>query len=353
MATRAFTRERLKKTIISPGTSIADSIVSHRAGFGVLLICDEHEKLLGAITDGDFRRALLDSMSMSDSCLKIATKDLLMASFDVSDEEALFLMDKGCESTLNYLPLMEDGKLVGLLLRKDIVPEQPLDICAVVMAGGEGKRLRPLTDNVPKPLLPVGGIPLLERIVCQLRAAGIKKLYFGVHYLAEQIEEFFGDGEKFGLEINYLREKTPLGTGGALRLLEGSESHVLLMNGDVLTKINLRAMFRFHKQHDASITVGICQYKMPVSYGVVRCDGVHVREIREKPELTFFINAGIYFISPPALALLPERERFDMPDFIRHQVHAGYNVIGFPLFEYWLDIGKMEDYQQAQLEVRE
>jgi len=223
---------------------------------------------------------------------------------------------------------------------------------AVIMAGGFGTRLQPLTNDTPKPMLPVGGRPLLEVAVSQLQRAGIRRVNVTTHYLPDKIVNHFGDGRRFGVELNYVNEESPLGTAGALQLLEPWSTTLLVMNGDILTDVNIRSLLSYHREHDAAFTVAVRQYEFRVPYGVVEGEEGMVRAIVEKPELSFFVNAGIYLIEPEVREFISPGFRLDMPDLVRSLIDAGRRVANFPVREYWLDIGRHTDYEQAQQDIR-
>jgi NDP-sugar pyrophosphorylase family protein len=216
------------------------------------------------------------------------------------------------------------------------------------MAGGKRTRLMPLTADTPKPMLPVGDKPLLELIIGQIRAAGIRQVNIATHQLKEKITEHFGDGKRFGIDIDYIDEESPLGTAGALGLIEPPADPILVMNGDVLTRMDFRSMVSYHKKNEADLTVGVRQYDLSVPYGVVECDGPLVKQLREKPMFNFMVNAGIYVVEPAVLSYIPAGKRFDMTDFIQTLMDSGRRVVAFPVIEYWLDIGQHTDYQKAQ-----
>jgi len=222
----------------------------------------------------------------------------------------------------------------------------------VVMAGGFGMRLRPLTQSVPKPMLPVGNSPLLERMILQLRNGGIRDINLTTYYLPETITEHFGDGQKFGVQISYHQETHPLGTAGGLRHLKPASDTLLVMNGDILTSVPFQALVAFHRFHHADMTIGVRSYDIDVPYGVVECDGIDVVSLREKPKLNFFINAGTYLLNTKVLDFIPEGQRFDMTDLIQVLMKAGLKLVTFPIREYWLDIGCPEDYDKAQEDAR-
>ena len=219
------------------------------------------------------------------------------------------------------------------------------------MAGGLGSRLYPLTQNTPKPMLPVGDQPLLQRIVCHLRDCGFRKVHISTFHCGEQIQEYFGDGSDFGVEIKYLVEDQPLGTAGALGLLENAGRGVLVLNGDILTQIDFNEMIEFHYENNAALTMATHPYRTQVPYGVVESNGHHVLGMREKPQLTFSVNAGIYVLSPAVHARIQKNQKLMMSELIQRLIDDRQCVIAFPFEEYWLDIGQHEHYLQAQDDV--
>jgi dTDP-glucose pyrophosphorylase/CBS domain-containing protein len=348
----AWNERRLSAAIIAPGASISEAMAQlDKAATGVLLICDKDRHLLGSLTDGDFRRAILRRKSLSEPCATIASSRPITAPISVSSSEALRLMN---EHDISQLPMVDsDGRVQKLILSKDIVPNRELPLSAVVMAGGLGTRLLPLTEKVPKPMLPLGGRPLLELTVAQLRRAGIKNVNVTTHYLPETISDYFGTGEMFGVRLNYLQEEQPLGTAGGIKLLKQFDATMLVINGDILTGVPFGAMLDYHRAYHADLTIGVRKYEVQVPFGVVDCDDVHVKGLEEKPSLSFFINAGTYLIEPAVRDFIPAGQRFDMTELISKLIEAGRIVVSFPIMEYWLDMGRHEDYAKAQQDVRD
>ncbi|MDP2599159.1 MAG: nucleotidyltransferase family protein, partial [Deltaproteobacteria bacterium] len=255
------------------------------------------------------------------------------------------------ERLLSHIPITNnEGQIVGLVTSDEFIVDSVLDLHAVVMAGGLGTRLMPLTEHTPKPMLRVGEKPLLEIIVDQLRQAGIQKVNVTTHHHSEKIKEHFGNGYNFGVDISYVSEERPLGTAGALSLLEQSGQTMLIINGDILTDVDFRAMHNFHKEHDADLTVAVRSYEMEVPYGVIESNGVVVREVREKPRISWMVNAGIYLLEPHVQRLVPTGQSFNMTDLIQQLLEENLNVISFPIHEYWLDIGAHAEYKKAQEE---
>jgi dTDP-glucose pyrophosphorylase/CBS domain-containing protein len=342
---------RFESAVVSPDTSIADAIAAlDKAGTGALVLCTQGRVLRGLLTDGDIRRAILQDKPMNAPCDTIATRVPMVAPRFITSAEALDLMN---QHDINHLPLVDaENRVVEFLLRKDLIPDVRLDLSAVIMAGGYGKRLLPLTENVPKPMLPVGDRPLLELIIGQLRRSGIRDVNLTTHYLPESIVNHFGDGQKFGVRLNYVKEDHPMGTAGGLRQMNRPTGPILVINGDILTGVHFQEMLIYHRQHLAELTVGVRRYDMQVPFGVVECKGERITKLREKPSLSFFINAGTYLLEPSAWDYIPEGRRFDMTDLIQALLDDGRPVASFPIMEYWLDVGRHEDYQKAQEDVR-
>jgi NDP-sugar pyrophosphorylase family protein len=254
---------------------------------------------------------------------------------------------------LHHLPLIDDaGRLVGLESDVELYEGAEKDNWVVLMAGGLGQRLRPLTDDTPKPLLPVGDRPLLEIIINRFTAQGFRKFYISVNYRADLVEAHFGDGAKFGAEIRYLREDEPLGTGGAVGLLpERPALPFVVMNGDLLTTINFEALVEFHHQHGADLTLCVRRYSHQIPYGVAEIQGGEVVSIVEKPNHECFISGGIYVLSPTVFDRLRPQRHIDMPDLMRELITEKCRVTAFPVTEYWIDIGRIEDLERARQEI--
>ena len=321
-------------------------------GEGIALVTGDEGKLLGTVTDGDLRRATLAGLDFDKE-----TVDALLGQREGKQAHPLTapvgtkpieLMRMMRASRLRHIPLVDaKGRVKELALLRELALEDELPVTAVVMAGGLGTRLRPLTEKTPKPMLPVGDRPVMEHVLEQLQKVGISQVSITTHYKAEAIVEHFGDGRRFGLEIDYLNEKEPLGTAGALGLLKPREGPVLLINGDVMTQVNFRSMLSYHADNKADMTVGVRRFELQVPYGVVEMEGSEVRRLDEKPTYRFFINAGVYLIEPRVLTLIKDRERLDATELIDRLLASGKKVVGFPIHEYWLDIGRPDDYVQA------
>jgi len=324
---------------------------------GIALVVDTERHLLGTITDGDIRRAILAGIdpetlvSVLLSC-KVGTPypKPVTACVGTGRKELFALMRK---YVLRHIPILDDdGKIMDLVVMDDLLPAHDLPLQAVIMAGGSGTRLGPLTKDLPKPMLPVGGKPLMERVIEQLRQAGIRRVNVTTHYKPEKIIEHFGNGKAFGVELRYVNEDRPLGTGGALGLMRTPTEPLLVINGDILTQVDFRDMLAYHQEHQADMTVAVRQYSIKVPFGMVECEGTRIRGLNEKPHMRFLVNAGIYLLEPSVYQFIPKGEHFNMTDLIQWLLDAGRIVVSFPIIEYWLDIGQHEDYKQAQDDVQ-
>ncbi len=347
----------LEDLCIPPECTIRAAIESiDRGGLGIALIVDLGRRLIGTVSDGDIRRAMLDSIDLEQPVQILLSRKSntqyskpITAKLGENPESLMALM---MQYAVHVIPILDDvGILHDLITMDDLFPTENLPIQAVIMAGGFGSRLRPLTEELPKPMLPVGGRPLMEVLLEQLQQAGIRRVNVTTHYLPEKITEHFGDGKAFGVEINYVNEERPLGTGGALGLLPQPVEPMLVVNGDVLTRVNFRSMLAFHQENHADLTVAVRQYDVEIPFGVIESDGVLVKGVREKPRLSHFVNAGIYLLDPSVYQFIPNGEHFNMTDLIQWLIDAGRRVVCFPVSEYWLDIGQHADYVRAQTDM--
>lgn len=342
----------LSQFTIPPNARIRDAMETiDESEAGIALVVDDDQHLIGTITDGDVRRALLAGQRLEDEVEAPLTRGELgetrphTADPQTPSRELLRRMN---ENEIRQIPLVDDeGRLQNLALLSDLIETEALPLTAVVMAGGFGTRLQPLTEDVPKPMLPVGDRPLLERIVEQLREAGIPRVVLTIHYKRNQICEHFGDGSDFGVEIEYVEEDEPRGTAGSLAELD-PETPLLVMNGDILTDVDVRSLFAFHRDQEAAATVAVKEHEVEVPYGVVETEGATVTGLREKPVLRRFVNAGIYLLEPSVLERVPDNGAVDMTDLVEDLLAEDGRVVSFPIREYWRDIGEPEDYRNAE-----
>jgi dTDP-glucose pyrophosphorylase len=329
---------------------------------GIVFVVGEDHRLENTVTDGDIRRAILAGLGLDASIAELlktgwkATGRLpVTASSESTREEQLAIMAR---MRVRHLPLIDGhGKVAGVSMFKaeDAADKktEELPVQAVIMAGGFGTRLRPFTDNMPKPMLPIGGRPLMERTIERLHRSGINRINITTHYLPEKIIQHFGTGKRFGVELNYVSEEEPLGTAGSLGLVGETAEPLLVMNGDILTRVDYKELLDFHRANKAELTVGVRQYEFKVPYGVIEANDGIVRVLKEKPSYNFLVNAGIYLLEPSVRKLIPPDVRFDMTDLIDQLLTNGGVVASFPIVEYWVDIGQHDDLKRAQDDISE
>jgi dTDP-glucose pyrophosphorylase/predicted transcriptional regulator len=320
--------------------------VIDRGAAQIALVVDGNRRLLGTVTDGDFRRALLRGLSMQTPVEEFMHRDFRALPATATNEDALSIMRS---KFIHQIPALDDsGRVVSLFRLEELIKPRERPNSVVIMAGGKGERLRPLTSNCPKPMLRIDGKPILEIILEQCIEVGFREFYFSINYLKEQIKDYFGDGSSWQVNIQYLEEHKPLGTAGALSLLPSMSEHPLLvLNGDVLTRVDYGHLLRFHSEHKASATLCVQEHTTRIPYGVVRMVGGVVQAIEEKPVLSNYVNAGIYLLEPGLLELVPSGQFFDMPQFIEKAMEQQHRVSAFPIHEYWLDVGLPETLERA------
>ena len=350
-------KKPIETYLISTESTIRDVLACINRSEGIALVVDADRRLQGTVTDGDVRRAVLAGVNIQASVQRLfEQRDKAIYPKPITAPQAtpaIDLIDIMKAQGVRQIPLLDEtGRVVDVAILEDLVNSYELPLKAVVMAGGFGKRLMPLTEDLPKPMLHVGGKPMLEHIVNQLQNSGIRKVHMTTHYKPEAIRDHFGTGQDFGLEIQYVNEDEPLGTAGALANLDQSDEPMLVLNGDILTQVDFRAMLAFHREQKADLTVAVRQYDFQVPYGVMTCEGAKVLGVEEKPVYNFFVNAGIYMLEPHAHRSIPSGERFDMTDLIAKLTSTGGRVAAFPVVEYWMDIGQHVDYEQAQKDVQ-
>lgn len=341
-----------KTVAVLPQTPLEKAIISlDKGGLGIVLVTDADDMLLGTMTDGDVRRALLRHQTMATPVSEIMCTTPQVAELHWPREKLLSIMES---TRILQLPLVDLGRrVVGIETLHNILGHKKLENPVFLMAGGFGKRLYPLTQDCPKPMLKVGNKPILELILQSFADAGFHRFYISTHYLPEVIRDHFGDGSRWDVSIQYIHEVEPLGTGGALGLLPHDEIDlpIFLMNGDLLTRVDYRSLLDFHERHEGSATLCVREYESQIPYGVIKRDGYRITQIVEKPVQRCFISAGIYILSPELIRRVRPGERIDMPTLLEREIGAGRNVNMFPVHEYWLDIGRMDDFQRAQQEV--
>jgi len=334
--------------LLKPSDTLETAIqILHAGGKRIALVADKNKKLLGTVTDGDIRRALINHVTMNCSVKEVMNS---RPSTALASESPDFIISKMKSRDLLSIPLVDNyGTLVGLETLQHLLEKRRNDNPVFIMAGGFGTRLHPLTEKKPKPLLNVGNRPILETIIKRFIEVGFHNFYISTHYKAEMIREHFGDGSSMDINIEYLHEEKPLGTAGALGLLPDSmpDLPVIMMNGDILTKVDFEHLLDFHQEQNGLATMCIREYDFQVPYGVVEIEEQHVTTIVEKPVQKFFVNAGIYVLDQKLINQIDGKSYLDMPNLLEAQIENSEHVSVFPIHEYWLDIGRMEEYESA------
>lgn len=341
--------KRFQDITISPGSSILQAIETlNSTSLQVLLVVDRDMHLLGTVTDGDIRRGILRGLGLDAAIDNAMNTHPITIGRDIGRDAALSLMRS---KSIHCVPVVDESRrVVGLETETRLLWQGIEDTWVVLMAGGLGMRLRPLTESVPKPLLEVNGKPMLEHIIGRLAEQGFRRFFLSVNYKSEMIKGHFGDGAGYGVEISYIEEDKPLGTGGALSLLpaDGMSDNIIVMNGDLLTTLNFRQLLDFHRAHGGVATMAVRDYSIRVPYGVVQVDDENFIDVVEKPAHSYFVNAGIYVIGSEQLQHIPKEVFFDLPDLFGLLKMQGKKVTVFPLREEWRDIGNFQDYELAQ-----
>jgi dTDP-glucose pyrophosphorylase len=323
-----------------------------KAAMQIALVIDDSDKLLGTLTDGDIRRGLLRGLDLNSSIKTIVYKTPTVANISDTKEEILKL---ALSKKLHQVPIIDnDGKIVGIQEIEELIKPKNKTNKVILMVGGLGTRLRPLTENTPKPMLKVGNKPILQTIVEKFAEYGYTNIVMCVNYKSHIIQDYFGNGSKFGVTIEYILEEQRMGTAGALSLLKEKPCEpFFVMNGDLLTNVNFEHLHNYHLSNNSLGTMCVREYDIQVPYGVVNIKGSKILSIEEKPTQSFFVSAGIYMLSPDVLEYIPKNEFYDMPTLFEKLISENKNTISFPLREYWLDIGRIEEYKRANDEYDE
>lgn len=337
-----------RKTLISPSLPILETVrVINASAAQIAVVVDQGGHLLGTVTDGDVRRGILAGIPLSSPVEKVMNRTPVTA---LKGRRRLSLIATMRQKFVGQVPLLDaDGRVVGLETMVGLFRQEHLDNPVILMAGGLGTRLRPLTHTIPKPLLPVGGKPIIEWTISSLASQGFGRFTLCLNYKPEIFRQCLGDGERLGVQLDYVEEVEQLGTAGALSLLPNRPTvPAIVMNGDVLTAGNMRQMLEFHAATGADATLCVSEHRIQVPYGVARVDGDTLVDLQEKPSQSFLVNAGIYALSPHVFDLLEHGQRIDMPDLLLSLIRKGGKVSAFPLHEYWRDIGRIEDLSGAE-----
>ena len=321
--------------------------VINRTGAGIALAVDSEFRLVGTISDGDIRKALIERCPLDSPVLPHINRDCFSVLPSVSRAEVLDIMHA---RRFEQIPIVDErNRLIGLHLLHDILGNVPRPNWAVVMAGGKGKRLRPFTESVPKPMIKVAGRPILERVILHLISSGIRRIFISVNHLGEIIENHFKDGSNFGAEIEYLRENEPLGSGGAISLLPEIPEHpILVMNGDLIAEANCGDMINFHTQNEFYATMGVYSYFHQVPYGCVEIKEKKLASLEEKPVLEKMVNAGIYVLSPQAINAIPKNTPYPITTLFENALSKNIDCGAYAIEKEWLDVGSPQQLRQAR-----
>ncbi len=314
-----------------------------------LFVIDTDKKLIGTLTDGDIRRALINNILIDATISKVMNhnfKTLVTGNFSLSDIDVIK------KKEIDLVPFIdENGRIIKIIDFTKLNTVLPIDV--VLMAGGEGKRLKPLTDNLPKPMLVVGEKPIIEHNIDRLISFGVDSIFISIKYLGEKIKNYFNNGASKGISIQYTEEDKPVGTIGAVKLISNFiYDDVLIMNSDLLTNIDYEEFYRFFKNNNASMAVACIPYQVSLPYGIIEHQGVNVTAIKEKPTYTYYSNAGIYLVKKEVLDNIPSNELFNATDLIDVLIKKSKTVINYPILSYWLDIGKPDDFEKAQEDIK-
>lgn len=345
---KQISTERWRKALLVVDATLQQAIRSlDESALQIALVVSADGALLGTLTDGDIRRGLLRGLELNSSIDTIVQREPLVVPPQLSRDTVLQLMQA---NKIHQLPVVDqDRRVVGLHLWNELMTPGLRSNLIVIMAGGQGTRLRPHTENCPKPLLPVGGKPMLEHIIERAKAEGFQRFVLAIHYLGHMIEDYFGDGSRWQVQIDYLREESPLGTAGAIGLLNPRpEIPFLVSNADVLTDIRYGELLDFHCRHNAAATMAVRLYEWQHPFGVVRTKGVDIVGFEEKPIARSHVNAGIYVLEPRALDTLSAGEHCDMPTLFSRLQECSLRTIVYPMHEPWLDVGRVDDLERAQ-----
>lgn len=338
--------------LLHQSSTIRDAMRSlDKGSLRICLLVNENNQLLGTVTDGDIRRALLRDANMDDAVSLVMNTNPITAEQDSSREQRLQLMN---QHDLTAIPIVDAAnKVVGLETLHQAMAPQQHDNPVFIMAGGFGTRLQPLTDHCPKPMLRVGDKPMLEHLISQFINLGFSNFYISTHYLPEVIHNHFGDGSKWQVSIHYVHESQPLGTGGALGLLPKNlpDMPLIMMNGDVLTKLNYAHLLQHHLNNTFDATVCVREDEHRVPFGVIETENQLITNVVEKPTYRYKINTGIYILNPEIVHSVQPDQRIDLPTLLEQHRHQGKRIGTYTSYDYWLDIGQMKDYQKAQRDI--
>ncbi|NFN92754.1 CBS domain-containing protein [Clostridium botulinum] len=341
----------IEKLIILENSTIKTALMKiDETGQGIVLVTDNRNKLLGTITDGDIRRALLAGKCLESPICNVVHNSPVCANVHMSKEE---IKDLFIKKAIKQIPVIDDeNKVIDIISIHDILLPEGNENPVIIMAGGLGTRLKELTKEVPKPMLKVGQYPILQHIINNFKQYGYNKIFISVNYKSEIIENYFQNGYAHGVKIDYLKEQKRMGTAGGIKLAsESLNTPFFVINGDIFTSLNVDNMMKFHKQNNFDITVGIRKHMFQIPYGVVEIENSYIIELKEKPTIDYFINAGVYCLNPSVLRYIPENKYFEITDLINICIENDLKVGSYEINEYWMDIGHLEDYNKVNQDI--
>ncbi len=340
--------ESVRRCCVLLSQTISDAMKAIECGGeGIALVLDAEERLVGTLTDGNIRRAILSGYLLDSPLAPHINRNFTAVGCEVDRCHVVDIMKA---RYINQIPIIDNrGQLLGIHLIREIIGASPRPNWAVIMAGGKGIRLRPITEHLPKPMIPVAGRPILERLVLHLVGYGIRRVFLSINYLGHMIEEHFGNGEKFGCRIDYLRESQSLGTGGALALLpEDPVEPLLVINGDLVTQVNIGLLLDSHRKGGHVATLGVSEYSHTVPFGCVLVHQGRITQFEEKPVLSRLINTGIYVLSPDLLSRVPAGQNYPITNLFEDCVRRGESVGIYEVEKDWIDVGLREQLKKAR-----
>ncbi|MFV0226382.1 nucleotidyltransferase family protein [Empedobacter falsenii] len=342
----------IEKHTINKYSTVREALIEldKLASDAILFIIDENKFLIGSLTDGDLRRGFIKGLDFNSNLLDFIQTN---PSYITEGEDVIDILDEYKKKNYKIIPVLNKKKqIVDIINFREKSTLIPAD--AILMAGGEGKRLRPLTENTPKPLLKVGDKPIIEYNIDRLSKVGIKNINLSINYLGEQLETYFGDGSAKKINIKYVREDKPLGTIGSVLLVENFEhDDLIVMNSDLLTNIDFSDFYKMYKKSNADMAVAATSYSVDIPYAVLEVnDSNKVKSLKEKPRYTYYSNAGIYILKKELLKMIPQNTFFDITDLMDKILEMNLNLVTYPINGYWLDIGKHDDFKKAQEDIK-
>lgn len=341
----------IEKILAYPYYSIKESLkLLDEGAKGIILVVDKERKLIGTITDGDIRRAILKGIELEEKIGEIMHKNPIKVKQETSREEIKDILIK---NAIKELPIVDENyKVIDMITINDILLPEGKENPVIIMAGGLGTRLKDLTKEIPKPMLRIGNDPILQHIINNFKQYGYNKIFISVNYKAEIIENYFQDGYAYGVKIEYIKEHKRLGTAGGIKLVEDFiDKPFFVINGDIFTNLNLENMMVFHKNNHFDITVGTRKHSFQIPYGVVKAEENSIIDVEEKPTIECLINAGIYCLNPKVIRLIPKDKYFEITDLIEICIKKGLKVGSYEVKDYWMDIGRIEDYDKVKNDV--